>query len=111
MKKIIRGKKYDTETAKYICSFDVNTDQGTRHIYYGDFCYWRRSLYLKTTGEYFIFNENLCRSADYEHINEIIEPLGSIDDAKRFAEKCDHFSRKDEDTYHDFESVFGEVPE
>lgn len=47
MKKIINGKMYNTETAKLI---------GDWYDYYpGDFRYVREELYVKKTGEYFIY--------------------------------------------------------
>ena len=47
MRKIISGKSYDTETAKELCRED--------HHYPSDFSYWEETLYLKRTGEYFIY--------------------------------------------------------
>ena len=46
MKKIINGKKYDTDTAKILGS------AGYSHP--GDFNYWYEALYRKKTGEFFL---------------------------------------------------------
>lgn len=46
MKRIINGKKYDTDTAKFLGY------AGYSHP--GDFGYWRETLYVKKTGEFFI---------------------------------------------------------
>ena len=47
MKKIIGGKRYDTNTAKYIGS-------GYANCSVTDFKYFEESLYLKKTGEFFL---------------------------------------------------------
>ena len=110
MKKIINGKKYDTETAKLICWYDINTLVRHNHIYENDLNFWSRNLYLKKTGEYFIWNERTQRHEDYDHLPEI-QPLTNVDNAKIFAEKCDWFIKKEDDTRHDYESIFGVVEE
>ena len=46
MKKIINGKRYDTETAKAVGK--------TSYSYPGNFEHWIEELYLKKTGEFFI---------------------------------------------------------
>ena len=50
MKKIIKGKVYDTDTAKEI-GFFSNTDSRR------DFHWCEEKLYLKRTGEYFLYGE------------------------------------------------------
>lgn len=54
MKKIIRGKMYNTETAKGLASY----------IYLGpsDFNYFEETLYKKKTGEYFLFGKGNAAS-------------------------------------------------
>ena len=47
MNKVIKGKRYDTETANIIFS--------TGYGYSGDLYYWREELYKKRTGEFFLF--------------------------------------------------------
>ena len=49
MKKIINGKKYDTDTAKCV----GHDSFGCR----GDFRYWFEQLYQKQTGEFFIYGD------------------------------------------------------
>lgn len=49
MKKIINGKKYDTESAQEICS------RSSGH--YGDFHRVAETLYRKKTGEFFLYGE------------------------------------------------------
>ena len=44
--KIIGGKRYDTTTAKPLCSDE--------HGYAGDFSAYRETLYRKRTGEFFL---------------------------------------------------------
>ena len=48
MKKIINGKKYDTETAEWISSYDVTN---------GKFSDYEEDLYRKRTGEFFLAGE------------------------------------------------------
>lgn len=50
MKKIIDGKKYDTDTAQQIAEYSNMTDVR-------DFHYTCETLYRKRTGEYFIYGE------------------------------------------------------
>lgn len=49
MKKIINGKKYDTETAKEVACNSWG--------YYGDLNFVAETLYKKRTGEYFMYAE------------------------------------------------------
>ena len=50
MKKIINGKRYDTETAAKL-AIDYSEKSKT------DFSYWQETLYQKKTGEYFLHGE------------------------------------------------------
>lgn len=50
MKKIISGKRYDTETARKIGTW---SSEGSRR----DFGYYEETLYQKRTGEYFLHGE------------------------------------------------------
>lgn len=47
MKKIINGKKYDTETATYICGYEYDTLSVFSHIH--------ESLFRKKDGEFFLY--------------------------------------------------------
>ena len=86
MKKIINGKLYDTETAKEIGS--KCHGEG-----YRDFRYYSEVLYLKRTGEFFLYGVGgpMSRYAVSAGQNqwsggEKITPL-SYDNAKRWAEE------------------------
>ena len=49
MKRVISGKRYDTDTAKKIAEYD--------HLHPSDFRYVDEALYLKRTGEFFLAGE------------------------------------------------------
>lgn len=89
MRKIINGKKYDTDTARVICMFD-NCENGV-------FSY-TKILYRKKTGEFFYYKEGGPMSIDGSEI----EPI-SLEEAKGFIER-----NGDADVY---EREFGEVEE
>lgn len=55
MRKIINGKKYDTETAEFIGSWDNGAEVG-------DLDWYGEELYRKRTGEYFVLAEGGARS-------------------------------------------------
>ena len=63
MNKIINGKLYDTETAKKVGCYDNGYDCENFHYFY-------EALYLKKTGEWFLYGEGGPMS-DYS------EPYGS----------------------------------
>ena len=100
MKKIINGKKYDTETAKLCASGGNGRSDFSR-------CY--EELYRKKTGEYFIYGEGgpmskYSRSIDQNSWSggEDILPVTEAE-AKEWAEKhC---------TVEEYEEIFGEVEE
>lgn len=99
MKKIINGKKYNTETATCVGRFS----------YRGGFDYVEEFLYKKKTGEFFIYGEGGADSKYAQSISynewcggEKIIPI-TIERAKRWAEE-----HMDADEY---ESVFGPVEE
>lgn len=50
MKKIINGKKYDTDTAQYI-------DENSNNLSKSDFRFFQEVLYKKKTGEFFLYGE------------------------------------------------------
>lgn len=96
MKKIIGGKKYDTDTAKRLAGYD---NIGKKNIAScTDFDYWCTSLYQKKTGEYFIYKQDTAWNDREETITPATEK-----EAKAWAENY-----LDGDEY---ESVFGEVEE
>lgn len=103
MKKIINGKKYDTETATKI-GFACGGGLSFR-----DFEYWEETLYKKKTGEYFLFGEGGPASKYSVSIGsnswsggERFIPM-TREEAAKWAEEA-----LDVDAY---EEEFGEVPE
>lgn len=102
MKKIIAGKKYDTDTAE--CLGSDSYGGGCR-----DFHYWKEELYRKRTGEFFLYGEGgpMSRYAETIGANEWsggsrIMPM-TWDEARKWAEE--HLSADD------YEGIFGEVAE
>lgn len=101
MKKIINGKMYNTETAKEIGSWSNNRS-------YSDFSYCEETLYLKKTGEYFLFGEGGPMTRYAERCGDMlcdgseIHPM-TEEQAKRWAEQ-----RLDADEYI---AAFGEPEE
>lgn len=55
MKKVIKGKLYDTETAKEIGSYEPNP-------YHSDFGWYCETLYQKRTGEFFLYGDGNAAS-------------------------------------------------
>lgn len=85
MKKIIKGKLYDTETARELGS-DSYSNQS-------DFHYWSEILYQKRTGEFFLYGEGGAATKYAEAVGqnswgggERIMPL-SYSEAQEWAEK------------------------
>lgn len=101
MKKIINGKKYDTDTAKLMGTY-------TNGISYSDFEFFMSELYKKKTGEFFLYQEGGPMSIVAVHHgnnttgSERIIPI-SENEAKEWVEKY-----MDADEY---ENIFGEVEE
>jgi len=100
MKKIINGKKYDTETAKRIASHDQT---------HGSFSDYYEQLFLKATGEFFLYGEGSAGSSYARQCESnsfcsgcAIRPL-TLDEAKEWGER--HMSADL------FEETFGEVDE
>lgn len=101
MKKIINGRRYDTETAKAIGYDD--------YLYPNDFGYWAETLYRKNTGEFFLYGTGGPASKYAESIGmnqwsggSKIIPL-SVEAAQKWAEE--HL------TADEYEKIFGEVGE
>lgn len=102
MRKIINGKKYDTETAEQLASYwnELSTS---------DFRHMTERLFRKKTGEYFLYGEGgplskyatRCGGSGFTGGEDIV-PLPE-QEAKEWAEKhlgCD-----------EYEAIFGEVEE
>ena len=102
MKKIIKGKAYDTETAKKLGCYE--NMQEARNFYY-----YEEELYRKKTGEFFLFGHGGPASKYSRHVEqntwsggEDIIPL-DYDNARAWAEE-----NLDADEY---EGIFGAVSE
>ena len=86
MKKVIRGRVYDTETAEQLGSVTGGAE------FTNDFNYWAETLYRKKTGEFFLHCEGGALSRYAEHIGsnsgwgEKIKTL-SYSEAEEWAEK------------------------
>lgn len=101
MKKVINGKRYDTDTAKKLASDWYSNCT--------DFHYWEETLYRKNTGEYFLHGEGGPASKYAQSVGqnswsggEKLIPL-SVENARKWAE--DHL---DGDEY---EKIFGVIEE
>lgn len=101
MKKIINGKRYDTDTAKLMGSDSYSNPR--------DFHHWVEELYRKTTGEFFLYGAGGPATKYAQAVGqnewsggERIMPL-SVEDAKEWVEK--HL------TADDYETIFGEIAE
>ena len=102
MKKIINGRKYDTETAKEVAS--TCGGEGPR-----DFSFFEETLYCKKTGEFFLAGHGGAASKYAKSCGqrqwcggEAIIPL-TEQEAKTWCERA-----LDVDEY---EAIFGEVEE
>jgi hypothetical protein len=102
MKKIINGKKYDTETAKLV-------GEWTNGYYANDFHYCSEDLYLKKTGEFFIYGSGGAMSKYAEaagnnnwYGGEQIIPV-TYEAAQKWAEE--NLSENE------YEVIFGEIDE
>lgn len=101
MKRIIKGKMYNTETAANVGCWDNG-------LYCNDLYYCSETLYKKRTGEYFLYCEGGAgsryseRDGNFTCYGETIMPL-SLQDAKEWVER-----ELNADTYVE---LFGEVEE
>ncbi len=101
MQKIIKGRKYNTDTAQEVCGY-------SNGLPWGDFDWVQETLYVKRTGEYFLHGKGGARSkyavpdGDFMGGGSEIIPL-SEKEAQSFVEE-----NGDTETY---EKFFGEVSE
>lgn len=102
MKKIINGKRYDTNTARLI-------DYTGNGLPDNDFNYWQEKLYLKKTGEFFIYGEGGARTqyakfdtSGWSRGGSSIIPI-STDHAKKWVEE--------NSSVEIYETLFGPVDE
>lgn len=101
MNKIIKGKRYSTDSAKAMASDEFGSVT--------DFSHWEETLYRKNTGEYFLYGEGGPASKYAESVGqnqwrggEKIIPL-SIEAAQKWAEE--HLDGTE------YEKIFGAVEE
>ena len=95
MKKVIKNKVYDTATAKKMGAYQYEHAKET------DLTWFEEELYLKKTGEFFVFGIGNAAS-EYANRNGTIKPM-SYDEAREWAEK-----KLDADEYI---KIFGEPQE
>lgn len=87
MKRIINGKRYDTDTAQFIKTYSSG-------LSISDFRYYDESLYLKKTGEFFLYatgngaSEYAGKYGDLRGPGEKIVPL-TLDEARAWVEKIE----------------------
>lgn len=102
MKKIINGRRYDTDTAQKIAEWDCGRARN-------DFSYVEETLYQKRTGEFFLYGIGgpaswcayACPTGGYDG-GEKIKPL-TEEEARRWCE-----DRLDAD---DYEAILGDPEE
>lgn len=101
MKKIINGRRYDTDTAKAMAE--------DSYSYPSDFGHWCETLYRKNTGEFFLHGQGGAASKYAETIGqnqwsggEKIIPL-TVESAQKWAEE--HLGAAE------YEEIFGAVEE
>lgn len=102
MKKIINGKRYDTDTAREMAS--ASSPEGR-----SDFHWWEETLYRKNTGEFFLFGQGgpasryaeACGQNQWSSGSRIM-PV-SLEAAQKWAE-----AHLDGD---DYEEIFGAIEE
>lgn len=101
MKKVINGKVYDTDTAREVGCFD----SGAGDRLFG----WSETLYVKRTGEYFLFGEG-GPGSKYSVRTGVNNTTGS---AKIFPLSYDDARKWAEDNLNGDEYIaeFGEIPE
>lgn len=101
MKRVIKGKLYNTETAERVGAWDNG-------YYTNDFNYCSEDLYQKKTGEFFLHGEGGAMSVyassegNMSGYGERIIPM-TYDEAAQWAEK--HL------TGDEYEKIFGEITE
>ena len=101
MKKIIKGKKYNTDTAKLMGTY-------TNGRSYSDLEFMMRELYKKRTGEFFLYNTGGPMSVMAVYDGNSISGSEDIipvteEEAKEWAEKWLSADK--------YENIFGEVEE
>lgn len=100
MKKIINGKKYDTDTAKMVLSW------GNNHT---GFTYCHEELYLKKTGEFFLYGSGGPMSKYAQSCGDNCTSGGS--EIIPLTEKKARLWVEEHGDADDYEEIFGEVEE
>lgn len=100
MRKIINDKMYNTDTAKTIASYSVNS--------VGDFGYLEETLYKKKTGEFFLYGYGGAYTK-YAHVEG--NNRGSSETIKPLSEKEAKEWLADNDFVDAYIKLFGEVDE
>jgi hypothetical protein len=101
MKKIINGRRYDTETAQQVAEY--------QHSYQSEFDYYTETLYRKKGGEFFLHGYGHAASPYCEWVGSSTRSAGerivpmTYAEAQKWAEE-----HLDADAY---EAIFGEVEE
>jgi hypothetical protein len=114
MRKVIKGKLYDTETAQLIATWHDG--------YPSDFRYTREALYRKRTGEYFLHGEGGAMSPYAKSCGqnqwmggEVIRPLAYGEARMWMEQKAEadgyesEFGLPDEDAEHDMHVIISET--
>lgn len=101
MKKIINGKKYDTDTAKEICA----CSNGLYSEIYG----YQEVLYKKRTGEFFLYGEGGAGSKYGVHVGN--NSYSSGEEIKPFTEAEARKWMERHATVEEYEALFGTVEE
>lgn len=100
MKKIINGKKYDTDTAKMVLSWGNN---------HNGFTYCHEELYLKKTGEFFLYGSGGPMSRYAQSCGDNCTSGGS--EIIPLTEKKARKWVEEHGDADDYEEIFGEVEE
>lgn len=103
MKKIIDGKLYNTETAKFLAEFESSDGKSS-------FAWYREALYITRSGNYFLYGEGHASSkyAESAHgSNGWVPGKDIVPISPDYAKKWGEISLEADD----YESVFGKVTE
>lgn len=103
MKKIINGKKYNTDTAKAVGTFSNNAYS------WSDFSHFEETLYVKSTGEFFLFGSGGPNTKYAEYLGN-----NSWSGGSEITPMSEHEAREWAETHIDadeYEAIFGEVEE
>ena len=101
MKKIINGKKYDTETAVYICGYEYGSMSDFSHI--------EEKLFRKKNGEFFLNGYGGPMTKYRKSYSD--NSWGGSEDIKPFTEEEAKDFIADYGNVETYEKLFGEVEE